>query len=248
MSYPIFICEDDLTQLQQLKTIIDNYVLFHNEEFYVKMTSQSPDEIIKYVKKFNIQHGIYFLDIDLNHQLSGIDLAKEIRKLDVQAKIIFITTHDEMAPVTFKEKIEAMDFIIKDQPTEQIREKIYSSLEESQLRIDANNDIQKNNFCFSIGSQTYNIEISDVILVETSMVPHRLDLYTKNGKYEFYGKLIDLELMYPKLFRINRSCLINPLNVRKINFLKKWICFDQGIERFFSLGKAKKLKKIMEDL
>ncbi|MFW7421265.1 hypothetical protein ACODH8_13720 [Vagococcus fluvialis] len=50
MSYPIIICEDNLAQLQQLKTIIDNYILFHDEEFNVRITTQSPEEVIKYIK------------------------------------------------------------------------------------------------------------------------------------------------------------------------------------------------------
>lgn len=248
MSYPIIICEDNLAQLQQIKTIIDNYILFHDEEFDIKIATQSPDEVIKYLKKFEVINGIYFLDIDLEDKLNGIDLAKIIRSLDVQAKIIFITTHDEMAPVTFKEKVEALDFIIKDQETVKIREDIYSALEESQKRIDTINEVQKKNFCFSIGTQTYNLEISDVILIETSIIPHRLDLYTKNGKYEFYGHLIDLELIYPSFFRISRSCLINPSNIREIDYLKRLIIFEDNLERVFSLGKTKKLKKIMTEI
>lgn len=248
MSYPIIICEDNLAQLQQLKTIIDNYILFHDEEFNVRIATQSPEEVIKYIKKFDVNNGIYFLDIDLGHQINGIELAKTIRRLDVQAKIIFITTHGEMAPLTLKEKVEALDFIMKDQTIEKIRDDVYSVLEEAQQRIDSINCVQKKNFSFSIGTQTYNIELSDVILIETSDIPHRLDLATKNGKYEFYGHLSDIELVHNSLFRINRSCLINPINVREIDYLKRLVILDNQLKRTFSLGKAKPLKKVMKEI
>lgn len=248
MSYPIIICEDNLTQLQQMRTIIDNYILFHDELFEVKIATQSPDELIKYIKKFDINKGIYFLDIDLSHQLNGIDIAKIIRGIDVEAKIIFVTTHNEMAPITFKEKVEALDFIMKDQPIEELRAAIYSALEESQKRIDLMNDVRKNNFSFSISSQTYNLELSEVVLIETSTIPHRLDLYSKKGKYEFYGNLIDLELMYPSLLRLNRSCLVNPQNIKQVDYSKRSVCLQDDILRTFSLGKSKKIKEAMKTI
>ena len=100
MSYPIIICEDQFLQLQQLESIIQNYILFHSELFQIKLKTQSPIEVKTYLKQFQPKNGIYFLDIDLNHSISGIDLAEMIRKADVQAKIIFVTTHDELAPLT----------------------------------------------------------------------------------------------------------------------------------------------------
>ena len=51
-------------------------------------------------------------------------------------------------------------------------------------------------------------------------MPHRLSLTTKNGQYEFYGKLTDFEEKYEALTRINRSCLANLKNVQKRNYRK----------------------------
>ena len=44
MSYPIIICEDQFLQLQQLESIIQNYILFHSEIFQIKLKTQSPIE------------------------------------------------------------------------------------------------------------------------------------------------------------------------------------------------------------
>nr|WP_235032807.1 hypothetical protein [Enterococcus sp. CSURQ0835] len=46
--------------------------------------------------------------------MNGIDLAEEIREKDVQAKIIFITTHDELIPLTIQHHIKALGFVTKD--------------------------------------------------------------------------------------------------------------------------------------
>ncbi|HAP8508965.1 TPA: response regulator, partial [Enterococcus faecium] len=106
MSYPIILCEDQIIQLNQLERIIDNFILFHDKVFKIVLKTQSPLEVKKYLKQFRPKQGIYFLDIDLNHEVNGIELAEVIRKYDVQAKIIFTTTHDEMLPVTIKRRVE----------------------------------------------------------------------------------------------------------------------------------------------
>ena len=62
--------------------------------------------------------GIYFLDIDLKTDMTGLTLAQEIRKYDPRGFIIFITTHSEMSYMTFIYKLEALDFILKDDPEE----------------------------------------------------------------------------------------------------------------------------------
>ncbi|CRH20523.1 Putative piscicolin 126 response regulator (fragment) [Carnobacterium maltaromaticum] len=90
MTYPIIICEDQIIQLQQIETIIQNFALFHSELFQISLKTQSPDEVENYLKKFKPKQGIYFLDIDLNHTTNGIDLAEKIRVQDVQAKIILL--------------------------------------------------------------------------------------------------------------------------------------------------------------
>ena len=246
MSYPIIICEDQFLQLQQLESIIQNYILFHSELFQIKLKTQSPIEVKTYLKQFQPKNGIYFLDIDLNHSISGIDLAEMIRKADVQAKIIFVTTHDELAPLTFKRKVEALGFIAKDQPINTYREEIMELLTTAQDRIDGLKTAQKRNFSFSVGSQTFNIDMEDVLFVAPSNIPHRISLYTTNGQYEFYGKLNELEKRYPNLFRVNRSCLINPVDIREIDYSTRTIRFGEELSCSFPLGKAKKIKEVVK--
>ncbi|APX71646.1 response regulator transcription factor [Companilactobacillus allii] len=245
MSYSVIICEDDLVQLEQFEVLVKNYMLFHSELFDIALKTQFPDEVLSFLNDQPTNGGIYFLDIDLHSKMNGIDLASEIRRIDVQAKIIFVTTHDEMAPLTFKRKVEALDFIVKDQPIEDFRQNIYDTLTLAKTRIDKTMTRQKKCFSFTVGNQIYRVSLDDVCIVETSTIPHRLNLYTHTGLYEFYGNLNELEKKYPSLFRANRSCLINPESISEANFSKRKITFDKGLVRTFSIGKAKKLKSLM---
>lgn len=247
MSYPIIMCEDNPIQLQQLDKLIANYILFHSNLFQVELKASNPHQVIDYLEQQVPQNGIYFLDIDLKSDLDGIQLASLIRQKDVQAEIIFVTTHDELAPMTLKQKVAALDFIEKDQPLEDYRQEIYDALEYAKKIIDETRTVQKKSFSFEVGFQVYNLDKSEVVLVESSDIPHRLNLYSTNGKFEFYGKLTELETKYPFLFRISRSCLINPENIHHVDFSIREIGFSSGMTRKFSIGKSKKLKKIIKE-
>ena len=45
-------------------------------------------------------------------------MAEKIRDIDSLGYIIFITTHSELTYLTFKYRVEAMDFILKDNVNE----------------------------------------------------------------------------------------------------------------------------------
>lgn len=247
MSYPIIMCEDNPIQLQQLDTLIENYILFHSDLFEVALKADTPDKVTQYLEQVQPRNGIYFLDIDLKAEIDGIQLAGIIRQKDVQAEIIFVTTHDELAPLTLKRKVAALDFIEKDQPLDDYRQEIYDTLDYAKKIIDETRTVQKKGFSFEVGSQVYNLDKSEVVFLEASDIPHRLNLDSTNGKFEFYGKLTELESKYPFLFRISRSCLINPENIHHVDFSIREIGFTDGNTRKFSIGKSKKLKQILKE-
>ena len=55
---------------------------------------------------------IYILDLELPGK-SGIDIAREIRKVDWDSIIIILTSHDELELKLLKEKLLILDFISK---------------------------------------------------------------------------------------------------------------------------------------
>lgn len=246
MSYNIIICINNPTYINQINTIIQNFNLFHNNIFKIKLKTSYPEEVENYLKASSLQKNIYFLGINANDSITGIDLAEKIRDYDPAAKIIFIIPNDEIPPLTSQKCIEVLGFIRQDQPLVKFREKIIDLLLLAQKRID---EIRKNQniaFVFSIGPQTFNIDFNEIVFLETSELPHRLKLTTINDEYEFYGKLSYFEKNYSLFFRISRSCLINPKQIRRINYQTRYIHFYNKSYRKFSLGNATKIKKIFK--
>ena len=110
----VYICEDIEVQRNRMTKIVENMIYIENFDMEIEVVTNDPHEILSVVQEID-EVGIYFLDIDLQTDMDGLELAKEIRKYDPRGFIIFVTTHSEMSFMTFVYKLEAMDFILKDE-------------------------------------------------------------------------------------------------------------------------------------
>lgn len=126
----IFICEDNKIQRESIEGYIQKYIMIQELDMKIEISTDDPYEILAYVEKESNINGIYFLDVDLKSDIDGIQLGSKIRNMDIGGKIIFITTHSELMFFTFKYKVEAMDYIIKDD-REDIQKRIIESLEQA---------------------------------------------------------------------------------------------------------------------
>ncbi|MDD0851214.1 hypothetical protein PTB14_12410 [Enterococcus faecalis] len=98
-----------------------------------------------------------------------------------------------MMPLTIHRRVETLGFVTKDQSFESYRAEIVELLILAQKRIGASRNKKNQVFVFSIGSQTFTLDIQEICFVEPFSLPHRLILHTLNGQYEFYEKLTSLE-------------------------------------------------------
>lgn len=127
--------------------------------------------------------GLYFLDICLGTDMNGLILAQKIREIDARCFIVLITSHSEMSLMTFQYKVEALDFILKDNPS-CIQERIDDCIK--------NVDIKYSNIKKGIG-KTFS--------------------FTKNGKNKHLAMLKYYSLrLLPKNIRFHYIHLTNALN------------------------------------
>lgn len=186
---PIYICEDNLLQLNQYKSVIENLILM--EEFDVKIQAAvtQPEELLFAVEKYQKQtsnSGFYLLDIELNSTTDGFELAKRIREFDSRGFIVFITTHSELAPMTFKYQLEAMDFIAKEDVWN-IGIRIRYCLNTALKRYQSFSKIPM--ITFKSGSHTTYIEQDSILYITVAYTPHKIQVVTTNSSREFYGTL-----------------------------------------------------------
>ena len=102
-------------QRQRLVRIIEAYAQQKKMNIEVLDTAKV-SELIQNIESESFDQ-LYFLDIDIkNEGKKGLKVAQEIRKLDNRGTIVFVTTHSEFAPITYKYKVSALDFIDKSDP------------------------------------------------------------------------------------------------------------------------------------
>lgn len=245
MTATVIMCEDDLNQLQQLETIIRNYILFHNEQFHQGIATQTPQDVLEYTEKFSINGGIYLLDIDLHNELNGIQLAKKLLDFDKNARFIFITTHDEMAITALQMEVRAFDFIIKDQSLDSFMDKVRESLINARNDIDNSLNNKKQAFSFYIGKQIINLNFDDIYYISSSNIPHQVSLVMNNQEFSFYSNLKTLEGKYPHLFRANRNVLVNIKNIKEVNYSTHEIIMINGFCIKYTNRKSKLLRSLL---
>lgn len=237
----IYVCEDIEVQRNKIKKTIENIVLMEDLDMEIGCVSDNPHTILEKVKETE-DVGVYFLDIDLGADMTGLTLAQEIRKYDPRGFIIFITTHSEMSYMTFIYKLEALDFILKDNPEELDRRVYECILKANQRFASVNNKVQAN-FSVKVNEKVITVDYDEILFFETSTNVHKIILHCKNRQMEFWGKIKDIEKKVDERFyRCHRSFLVNKDNIREIDFQNRVIHMVNGDECLISTRMMKGLK------
>ena len=234
MEYPIILCEDNPEQLANLTSIINDFNMFHPNQYKLAFKSSDPHAIEEYIKENSVEKGVYFLDIDLGSDINGIDLAQWVRNHDISGKIIFITTHTEMAPLTLQRQVEPLGFITKDMGYEQMRIEIVDTLNLAYERIEKKALENDKMYSFSIGNQVLNFEEKKIIYITSSDKAHRVILVTQDGQYEFFDNIANLEVSNES--KKNKShCETRYLWISWITSnsfaVSDWVYFDHRVTR-----------------
>ena len=237
----IYVCEDIEVQRNKIKKTIENIVLMEDLDMEIGCVSDNPHTILEKVKETE-DVGVYFLDIDLGADMTGLTLAQEIRKYDPRGFIIFITTHSEMSYMTFIYKLEALDFILKDNPEELDRRVYECILKANQRFASVNNKVQAN-FSVKVNEKVITVDYDEILFFETSTNVHKIILHCKKREMEFWGKIKDIEKeVDERFYRCHRSFLVNKDNIREIDFRNRVIYMVNGDECLISTRMMKGLK------
>lgn len=238
----IYICEDIEVQRDKIQHVVENIVLMEDLDMELSCVSDDPHRILEKVKASE-EAGIYFLDIELGTDMTGLTLAQEIRKYDPRGFIVFITTHSEMSYMTFIYKLEALDFILKDVP-EELGKRVYECIMKANQRFaSAKNRVQAN-FSVKVNEKVFTVDYDEILFFETSPNVHKIILHCKNRQMEFLGKIKEIEKeVDERFYRCHRSFLVNKDNIREIDFQKRVIYMVNGDECLISVRMMKGLKE-----
>lgn len=235
-----FICEDNQNQREKLTKIIENIILIENYDIDLALSTSDPYELIDNIKGAS-NTGIYFLDVDLHSDINGIQLAEKIRKYDPRGFIIFITTHAEMSYLTFIYKVEAMDYIIKDNYNN-IKQRISECINNAHNKYKSKSSELQKIFSIKVEDKIINIEYDEILFFETSSTIHKVVLHSLNRQVEFYSKMKEVENSLDERFiRCHNSFIINKDKIKEVDKKNRIAYMINGEKCFISTRGIKNL-------
>jgi len=225
----ILICEDDLKQRTRMETLVNKYIISDDLYMNLALSVDNPSALLEYLETQQVKSGLYFLDVDLQSELNGIELGAEIRKLDVSATIVFITSHANLLPQVFQYKVEAMEYIVKDSPAEEIKRRVSECMQLAYQRYLDGKHTQIKYFTAKIGGQMLNILYDDILFFESSIMQQRkLLLHKASSELEFRGYINDVSNLGLPFFRCHQSFVVNLNHIKRIDTVTREVEMTGG--------------------
>jgi len=244
----VFICEDNAKHRNEIQKCVSDCIMIYDLDIKIALSTGDPEAVVTAVSEKSLA-GLYFLDVNLNHEIDGIALAKIIRKYDPRGFIVFITTHDEALPVTFKYMLEAMDFVLKEEFAS-IKDRIYSCILNAWEKYTSKpNDLQKN-YSFSVFDKVITVPLFDIVYFATSVNnKHKILLNTLNAVYEFRSSLSELSsTLDSSFYRCHHAFIINLQHVSYFDTNTQTIFFKKGGSCLVSDRKKKELILLLKNI
>jgi len=211
----IAICDDELHIIKAIAKITEAAIISNNFDAQVSLVTTDQSLVYEGIK--NHQIDVLFLDVDFNNGgMNGIEFALELRKVNKDFKLIFMTAHFEYVMLSFKCK--TFDYIMKPVDTNKITtvlKRLMTELSDSELGLLKIN-------------KDYIVRTKDILFIERNK--SKATIYTKDSTYETCSSLNMLEQELPDSFvRVHRSYIVNKDQIAKISKEDKSIYFTDNM-------------------
>lgn len=209
------LCDDNELVLKRFNTMLNNIFTKYDFEAQVVFQSGNIDDVLNYLKANHTD--VLILDINLKSNITGIELAKQVRKYNKNIYLIFTTAHLEYALLAYK--LKTFDYLAK--PVTQER------LEETILRLIDDVTNSPKNYLF-IGNKTILDQDKIQYIKRDGM---KLVFYTQTEEYETYSSFNKIMKSLSNNFvRCHKSFVVNINNITNIDSKTNTISFGNGLE------------------
>lgn len=216
--FNFIVCEDNLNTGTIIKELISDYISEKHVESQVFLFDSHFERVVDFAER-NLGHiNVYFLDIVLNEDnRTGLTIARQIRKIDMMAYFIFISSHPELSLKIFQYKLKALDYIYKQDENIQKRINdcidmiIYETEQFGVMDITRTITLKNNN-------QFYTVSLKDILYFETRPCSRMLYCKLTDGTViEFSDSLKSvLQHLDSRFYQCHRSYIINIRQIKKM--------------------------------
>ncbi len=191
----IAIVEDEDLYVKELTEYLEEYQKSFGEEFEITIFRDGD----KITEKYKAQYDIILMDIQMKF-VDGMTAAKEIRKMDTEVVIIFITNMTQYAIRGYE--VDALDYILKPVSYFAFSQKLGKAIGRIKKKSSKYVTIQ-------VKGGVLRLDVSDIYYIES--VGHNLIYHASSGHHMSAGTLKSIEEDFANMgfSRGNKCYLIN---------------------------------------
>ncbi|MCI6266979.1 MAG: LytTR family DNA-binding domain-containing protein [Erysipelotrichaceae bacterium] len=225
------ICEDNKDFLGRLSNIINKVMMPYNFEYKISKFTEYNKEVEEIINR-KYEQKVYVLDIELG-DISGLEIASEIREHDLESIIIFVTSHNECKNDIFYSRLLAIDYIPKD--------RLWADRFENTIEYTVKAINKRRVLSFEFNYNSYRVPFDDILYIEKVQDNQKCIINTENGnQFEIITTISELaKKLGPSFFQSHKSCIVNIEKIKKINYADNTITFINN-ECVYLLSNRKK--------
>ena len=209
------LCDDNLNIVKKLKEMLEILFIKNDIDAKVSFYTDKPEKVLEYEKENTVD--VLILDINLNSNISGIDLAKEIIKRNKNVYLIFSTGHLEYSLLAYS--VKTFDYLPKPITLERLEVTL------NRLLDDLSGNTSKR--FIQLNKKTI-INENEINYIKRDGM--KLVFCTGSGNYETYSSFNKIESLLPENFvRCHKSYIANTENILNINTNNNTIVFNNDL-------------------
>jgi DNA-binding LytR/AlgR family response regulator len=224
------IVEDEDTYAAQLTEFVEKYQSESGN--YFKITRfRDGDEITNGYKG---QFDIILMDIEMK-LMDGMTAAEEIRRLDQDVVIMFITNMTSYAIRGYQ--VDALDYVVKPVSYFAFSQKLDRAI--GRIKKSSSNIIS-----IDMPTGVKKLDIDNIFYIESE--GHNLNFYTSGGQFTIRAKLSDFEeqLSPYNFFRSNKGYLVN---LKYVDGVENGACLIAGKQLLISRARKNDFMSALTD-
>lgn len=208
------IIEDNKKLLDEISQKLNSIFMQYDYDAEIGLSTSDVNEFLNYVS--HTRTDVLILDINLNSNLTGIQIAEMVRKTNKDCYIIFETAHVEYSLFAYKYK--TFDFI----PKPITREKLKNCM--NRLFEDI---VESNKKFIKLNNKNTIIAEDEIKYIRKDGM--KLIFHTDCRDYEIYNSFNKIQDKLPDYFvRCHKSFIANIHNISQINSVDNIIFFDNS--------------------
>lgn len=226
------VCEDKKQYQDKISVIINKVMMPYNFEYKISKYTEYNEELSKIIKNENEQK-IYILDIELP-EISGLEIASEIREEDLDSSIIFLTVHPECQNDIFYSRLLAIDFINKD--------KLWQDRLEETIIYTIKSIDKKRVLSFEFNHNSYRLPMNKILYIEKIQDNSKCRIIMEDDSiYEINQSISNLmDILGPSFYQSHKSCIVNIEQIKRINYSDSTITFKNDKTVYLLSSRNKK--------